>query len=72
MSESPKKTNAIPNKVIDLIVSNTLSKNGVNLDDVKGKLSDEQKQLLKELVEELTLQVDQFVDKPTSTKKDSN
>lgn len=72
MSESPKKPNAIPNKVIDLIVSNTLSKNGVNLDDVKGKLSDEQKQLLKELVEELTLQVDQFVDKPTSTKKDSN
>ena len=71
VSDSPKKTNAIPNKVIDLLLSNTLSKNGVNLDDVKGKLSDEQKQLLKELVEELTLQVDQFVDQPTSPKKDS-
>lgn len=71
MSDSSKKTNAIPDKVIDLIVSNTLSKNGVDLDDVKGKLSAEQKKLLKELVEDLTLQVDQFVDQPTSPKKDS-
>ena len=71
MSDSSKKTNAIPNKVIELIVSNTLSKNGVDLNDVKGKLSDEQKRLLKELVEELSLQVDQFVDQPTSPKKDS-
>ena len=71
MSDSPKKTNAIPNKVIELIVSNTLSKNGVDLNDVKEKLSDEQKRLLKELVEELSLQVDQFVDQPTSPKKDS-
>jgi len=71
VSNLPKKTNAIPNKVIDLLVSNTLSKNGINLNDVKGKVSDEQKQLLKELVEELTLQVDQFVDQSTSSKKDS-
>lgn len=71
MSDSQKKTNSIPNIVIDLIVSNTLSKNGVDLDDVKGKLSDEQKQLLRELVEDLTLQVDQFVNQPTSSKKDS-
>lgn len=71
VSDLPKKINAIPNKVIDLIVSDTLRKNGVNLDDVKGKLSTEQKQLLKELVEELTIQVDQFIDQPTSQKKDS-
>ncbi|MFC5591191.1 spore coat protein [Sporosarcina soli] len=71
MSDSSKRTNAIPDKVIDLIVSNTLSKNGVDLEEVKGKLTAEQKQLLKELVEELTLQVDQFVDQPTSRKKDS-
>ncbi|MER2008736.1 MAG: spore coat protein [Psychrobacillus sp.] len=71
MSEIPKKGNAIPNKVIDLIVSDTLRKNGVDLDDVKGKLSTKQKQLLKELVEELTLQVDQFID-PTSEKKNDD
>ncbi|MCM3359977.1 spore coat protein [Psychrobacillus sp. MER TA 171] len=71
MSEIPKKANAIPNKVIDLIVSDTLRKNGVDLNDVKGKLSTEQKQLLKELVEELTLQVDQFID-PTSEKKNDD
>lgn len=69
MSDLPKKANAIPNKVIDLIVSDTLRKNGVNLEDVKGKLSSEHKQLLKELVEELTLQVDQFIDQPTAEKK---
>ena len=71
MSDLPKKTNAIPNKVIDLLVSDTLRKNGVNLDEVKGKITPEQKQLLKELVEELTLQVEQFVDQPNSAKKDS-
>lgn len=71
MSDLPKKTNAIPNKVIDLLVSDTLRKNGVNLDEVKGKITPEQKQLLKELVEELTLQVEQFVDQPNSSKKDS-
>lgn len=71
MSDSSKKTNAIPDKVIDLLVSNTLSKNGVDLEEVKGKLTAEQKQSLKELVEELALQVDQFVDQPTSQKKDS-
>ena len=71
MSDLPSKPNAIPDKVIDLIVSDTLRKNGVNLDDVKRKLSTDQKQLLKELVEELTLQVNQFVNKPNSLKKDS-
>ncbi|GGA27829.1 spore coat protein [Psychrobacillus lasiicapitis] len=69
MSELPKKTNAIPNKVIDLLVSDTLRKNGINLDDAKGKLSPDQKQMLKELVEELTTQVNEFVDKTTSPKK---
>ncbi|MDI2588885.1 MULTISPECIES: spore coat protein [unclassified Psychrobacillus] len=69
MSELPKKTNAIPNKVIDLLVSDTLRKNGINLDDAKGKLSSDQKQMLKELVEELTTQVNEFVDKTTSPKK---
>ena len=71
MSDLLKKTNTIPNKVIDLLVSDTLRKNGVNLDEVKGKITPEQKQLLKELVEELTLQVEQFVDQPNSSKKDS-
>lgn len=71
MSDFPKKTNPIPNKVIDLLVSDTLRKNGVNLEEVKGKISPEQKQLLKELVEELTLQVEQFVDQPTKLKKDT-
>ena len=72
VSDLPKKINAIPNKVIDLIVSDTLRKNGVNIDDVKEKLSSEQKQLLRELVEELTMQVEQFIDQPTTAKKNAD
>lgn len=43
LSENPK---VISNKVINLLVSNTLHKNGINLKDVKGKVADEQKQAL--------------------------
>lgn len=67
LSEMPK---GIPNKVIDLLVSDTLRKNGINLENAKEKLSGEQKQILKELVEDLTRQVDSFVNQTTSPKKD--
>ena len=70
VSDLPGKPKEIPNKVIDLLVSDTLRRNGINLENVKGNLSDEQKQALKELVEDLTKQVDAFVDQPNSTKKD--
>lgn len=63
MSELPKTPKVISNKVVDLLVSDVLQKNGVNLDDVKKKLSDDQKQMLKALVEDLTSQVDEFVKK---------
>lgn len=41
MSEIPK---AIPNKVVDLLVSEVFRKNNVNLGSAKSNLSDEQKQ----------------------------
>lgn len=65
-----KDPNAIPNKVVDLLVSEVLRKNGVNLENTKSKLTDEQKQSLKELVEDLKSQVDGFVNQST-TKKNS-
>ena len=58
--------NSVPNKVVDVLVSEVFRKNNVNLDNVKTKLSDEQKESIKQLVEELKGQVDDFL----STKKD--
>ncbi|WP_251550746.1 spore coat protein [Neobacillus muris] len=51
----------ISNKMIDLLVNDILRKNGVNLESAKGKLSEEQKQQIKELVGDLTKQVNQFL-----------
>lgn len=70
VSNLPEKSKAIPNKVVDLLVSDVLRKNGVNLESAKSKLSDEQKQAIKELVEELSAQVDAFVKQPPSSNKD--
>lgn len=70
VSKLPEQSKAIPNKVVDLLVSDVLRKNGVNLENAKSKLSDEQKQAIKELVEELSAQVDAFVKQPPSSNKD--
>ncbi|AWG44282.1 spore coat protein (plasmid) [Priestia filamentosa] len=57
---SKQQENMVPDKIVDLMVGNILRKNGVKTEDVKKNLSDEQKQMLKELVEDLKDQVDQF------------
>ncbi|WP_017754047.1 hypothetical protein [Calidifontibacillus oryziterrae] len=62
MSESHQNT-VIPSKVIDLLVNDIFQKNGINLEDGKGKLSVEDKQMIKELVEDLRLQVEAFLKK---------
>lgn len=56
-------------KIIDLLVSDIFKKNGINLDQGKANLSPEQKQLIKELVNDLSQQVDAFVKKENPTKK---
>jgi spore coat protein W len=61
-SQDPK----IPNAIIDLLVSDLLRKNGINIEGAKGNLSDEQKQMLKDLVNDLTQQVEKFVKPPSS------
>lgn len=71
MSDSSKNPKILSDKVIDLLVSSTLQKNGVNIDKAKGKLSDEQKKMFKELVEDLSKQVDSFVKKTPSQQKES-
>ncbi|MCU7746745.1 spore coat protein [Priestia megaterium] len=68
MSDSFKKTEIVPNKLIDLLVSDVFSKHGINKEKVKGRLTEEKRQMLKEMVEDLTKKVDQFVSE-TNPKK---
>ncbi|RIW35134.1 spore coat protein [Bacillus salacetis] len=58
---SKKKTNPIPSSVVDLLISDIFHKNGVKETDIKGKLSDEQKKWIKDMVEDLSGQVDSLV-----------
>lgn len=68
LSNLPEKSNNVSNKVIDLLVDDTLRRNGIDPDNIKGKLTDHQKQQLKDLVEDLTQQVKTFTDQPTEKK----
>ena len=61
MDNLSKDLNGTPNKVVDLLVSEIFRKNGVNINNVKKNVTDEQKTAIKELVEELKMQVDAFV-----------
>jgi spore coat protein W len=62
VSNPPEKPN-IPSSIIDLLVKDIFRKNGVNLEDGKGKLSQEEKQQIKDLVNDLSKQVDAFIKK---------
>jgi spore coat protein W len=61
VSEHPKKSNPIPNSLVDLFVTDILQKNGISKKDIKDKITDDKKQAIKELVEDLSKQVESFV-----------
>ncbi|MDQ0411866.1 spore coat protein [Mesobacillus stamsii] len=68
MSKQQNKPGAIPNKLVDLFVSDILQKNGISKQAIKGKITAEKKQAIMELVEDLSKQVDAFVNKNTASK----
>lgn len=70
MSEHQKKPGTIPNSLVDLFVTDILQKNGISKQDIKDKITDDKKQAIKELVEDLSKQVDAFVSKNTTSKKE--
>lgn len=59
MDDSSKRQ-AIPDKAVKLMIDNIFRKNNVKTEEAKKNISDEQKQALKEMVEDLKQQVDQF------------
>ncbi|AEN92104.1 MULTISPECIES: spore coat protein [Bacillaceae] len=69
MSDSPKKPEIVPNKLMDLLVNDVFSKHGIDKEKIKGNLSEEKKQMLKEMVEDLSKRVDEFVKQTNATNK---
>ncbi|MFE4036088.1 spore coat protein [Priestia sp. YIM B13489] len=61
MSDSQKNPEIVPNKLMDLLVNDIFSKHGIDKEQIKGRLSEEKKQMLKEMVEDLSKRVDEFV-----------
>ncbi|MBT2693817.1 spore coat protein [Bacillus sp. ISL-55] len=72
MSEHPKKSNPIPNSLVDLFVTDILQKNGISKKDIKDKITDDKKQAIKELVEDLSKQVESFVNSNSNKEPGQN
>ncbi|WLR56881.1 spore coat protein [Mesobacillus subterraneus] len=68
---SDNKPNPIPNSLVDLFVTDILQKNGIDKKDLKDKITDDKKKAIKDLVEDLSKQVDSFVNGNTKPSKDS-
>ena len=71
MSDNQKKPNPIPNSLVDLFVTDILQKNGISKKEIKDKITDDKKQAIKELVEDLSKQVNSFVNANSKANKES-
>ena len=74
MSDSSQNPN-LSNKVIDLLVKDIFQKNNINIEKAKNNISDGQKEMLRDLVQDLSQQVDGFlksVDNNQQSSKNSN
>ena len=74
MSDSSQNPN-LSNKVIDLLVKDIFQKNNINIEKAKSNISDGQKEMLRDLVQDLSQQVDGFlksVDNNQQSSENSN
>lgn len=51
----------LPDQVVDLVVNNIFKKNGIDLENAKKNITEEQKQMMKDLLKDLTQRVNHFV-----------
>jgi spore coat protein W len=72
LSDKNQKPNPIPNSLVDLFVTDILQKNGISKKDIKEKITDDKKQAIKELVEDLSKQVESFVNANSKANKESD
>jgi spore coat protein W len=66
-SQNPK----LSNKVIDLMVKDIFQKNNINIEKAKSNISDDQKEMLRELVQDLSQQVDGYLKSAENIEKSS-
>ncbi|GAB3790843.1 spore coat protein [Virgibacillus kimchii] len=59
MSDSSKQP-MVSEKVVQVMVDNIFKKNGIKPEEMKKNISDDQKQMLREMVNDLKAQVEQF------------
>ncbi|MBY7142201.1 spore coat protein [Virgibacillus sp. NKC19-3] len=71
MADDSSKQQAVPDQVIQLMIQDILRKNGVQPEEVKRNIPDEQKQALRKMVEDLQKQVEQFNKGEKNTNKSS-
>lgn len=57
---SDKNSNFLPEKVVEVMVQQILKKNQINPNEIKKNITDEQKQMLKDMVNDLKKQVEEF------------
>ncbi|WP_164670859.1 spore coat protein [Virgibacillus doumboii] len=60
MGDDFSKQQVVPDKVVKLLIDDIFKKNNVKPEEVKQNITNEQRQMLKEMVEDLRKQVDQF------------
>ncbi len=66
MSDSSKDFQ-MPQKVVEVMIDNILRKNDIQKEEIKKNVSDEQKVMIKEMIEDLKKQVEQFNESKNKT-----
>ncbi|MCY9017528.1 hypothetical protein MOF27_08830 [Priestia megaterium] len=71
MNNSNQKPGESPNKLMELMMLNILQKHGITKESVKGQVTEEQKQLIFDLLEELKQQSNALADRAKATSQNT-
>ncbi|MDF2013231.1 hypothetical protein P2R53_15765 [Priestia megaterium] len=71
LNNSNQKPGETPNKLMELMMLNILQKHGITKESVKGQVTDEQKQLILDLLEELKQQSNALADRAKDTSQNT-
>ncbi|AMW99803.1 hypothetical protein M3603_11220 [Rummeliibacillus stabekisii] len=52
---------SLSNQFIEIFIADIFSKNKVNMDEIRSKVSDDQREKLKKTVDQLKVQVEEFI-----------
>jgi spore coat protein W len=71
LNNSNQNPGESPNKLMELMMLNILQKHGITKESVKGQVTDEQKQLIFDLLEELKQQSNALADRAKATSQNT-